>query len=55
MRYNFFEYTIIFFSLINIFVTFQTLINKTLRDLINYIYIIYLNDILIYFKTQEKY
>ena len=54
-RYNNFEYTIMSFELVNVSVTFQTLINKILRKLINYIYVIYLNNILIYFKTREKY
>jgi len=53
-RYNLFEYAIILFDLFNAFATFQALINKVLRDLINYICVIYLNDILIYFKIQEK-
>ena len=43
-----------FFELVNVSATFQTLINKVLRELMNYICVIYLNDILIYFKTREK-
>ena len=54
IRYNYFKYIIMFFELVNVFVTFQTLINKILSKLMNYIYIIYLNIILIYFKTREK-
>ena len=54
IRYDYFEYAIMFFELVNAFVIFQTLINKVLRKLLNYICIIYLNDILIYFKTREK-
>ena len=52
--YDHFEYAIMFFEFINASVMFQTLINKILRELINYICMIYLNDILIYFKTCEK-
>ena len=55
IRYNHFEYVIIFFGLVNASVTFQTLINKILRELINYICVIYLNDILICFKIRKKY
>jgi len=55
MRYSFFKYTIIFFNLFNISVTFQVLINKILQDLINYICVVYLNNIFIYFKIREKY
>ena len=53
-RYNHFKYTIMFFKLVNASVTFQILINKILRELINHICVIYLNDILIYFKTCKK-
>ena len=54
IRYDHFEYAIMSFELVNISVTFQTLINKTLQKLINHICVIYLDDILIYFKTREK-
>ena len=54
IRYNHFEYIIMSFGLVNASVTFQTLINKILRELINHICMIYLNDILIYFKTRKK-
>ena len=53
-RYDHFEYAIMSFELVNVSVTFQTLINKVLRELINYICVIYLDDILIYFKIREK-
>ena len=55
IRYDHFEYAIIFFELVNVFVTFQALINKVLQKLIDHICVIYLNDILIYFKTREEY
>ena len=54
IHYNYFEYAVMSFKLVNVSVTFQTLINKILRELINHICVIYLNDILIYFKTREK-
>ena len=53
-RYNHFEYTIMSFELVNVSVTFQILINKILQELIDRICIIYLNDILLYFKIREK-
>ena len=53
-RYDHFEYTIMSFELVNASVTFQILINKTLQELINHIRVIYLNDILIYFKIRKK-
>src|SRR5271154_5697009 len=43
------------FSLTNTLVIFQAYINKALFRLINYFIIIYLNNILIYFKLGEDY
>jgi hypothetical protein len=43
------------FSLINTPATFQAYINKALSGLIDYFVVIYLNDILIYFKLREDY
>ena len=54
IRYDHFEYAVISFELVNASVMFQTLINKILRELINHICVIYLDDILISFKTREK-
>ena len=53
-RYGHFEYTVISFEFINVSVTFQILINKILRELINHICVIHLSNILIYFKTRKK-
>ena len=53
-RYDHFEYIIMSFDLINVSTTFQILINKTLRDLMNHICVIYFDDILIYLKTRKK-
>ena len=53
-RYNHFKYVMMLFDLINISTTFQILINKTLRNLMNHICVIYFNDILIYSKTWKK-
>ena len=41
------------FSLTNTLMTFQAYINKVLSRLINYFIVIYLNNILIYFKLKE--
>ena len=43
------------FELTNAFAIFQTLINKIINELINKIYVIYFNDIFIYFKTKKNY
>ena len=47
-RYNYFEYLIMSFNLVNVSITFQAYINKILINLINIIYVVYLNEILIY-------
>ena len=48
IRYNYFEYQVMFFELINVLTIFQIYINKILRDFIDVICVVYLNDILIY-------
>ena len=43
------------FSLTNTLTTFQAYINKALFRLVDYFVVIYLNNILIYFKLKEDY
>jgi len=54
-HYDYFKYIIMSFDLINASVIFQTYINKILTKLLNKFYVIYLNDILIFFikKTDH--
>ncbi len=40
------------FNLINVFINFQTHINKILTKLLNDFYVVYLNDILIFFVEK---
>ena len=42
------------FNFINVLIIFQMYINKMLQHLINIIYMIYLNDILIYSVTKKQ-
>ncbi len=51
-HYDHFKYMIILFDLINAFIIFQTYINKILTKLLNDFYVIYLNDILIFFVKK---
>ena len=51
IRYDYFEYQILSFDLINAFASFQTYINKTFAKRLDMNVIVYLNDILIYFKN----
>jgi len=51
-HYDHFEYMIMSFDLINMSVIFQTYINKILTKLLNDFYVVYLNDILIFFVKK---
>ena len=42
------------FKLINVSITFQKIINEILRKYLNVFVIAYLNDIFIYFNTNQK-
>ncbi len=53
--YDHFEYMIMLFDLINAFIIFQIYINKILTKLLNNFYVIYLNDILIFFVEKTNY
>ncbi len=52
IHYDHFKYMIMLFNLINASVIFQTYINKILTKLLNDFYVIYLNDILIFFVKK---
>ena len=54
IRYDLYEYLIMPFELTNASTTCQKLINNILREHLDIFVIAYLNDILIYFKTEEK-
>ncbi len=54
-RYKYFKYYIILFRLINTLVIFQIFINKILIGLLNNIYIIYIDNILIFNNICEEY
>ncbi len=51
-HYNHFKYMIMLFDLINMFIIFQTYINKILTELLNDFCVVYLNDILIFFVEK---
>ncbi len=53
-RYNQFEYQMMLFELINASVIFQFYVNHMLKSFMNICCVIYLNDILVYFKTKEQ-
>ena len=53
-RYSHFEYTVMPFGLMNAPTGFQHMANDIFRDFLDIFTIIYLDDILIYSKTQEE-
>ena len=53
-RYGHFEYTVMSFGLTNAPAVFQHMANDIFRDLLDICLIIYLDDLLIYSKTQEE-
>src|SRR5438045_949766 len=54
MRYSHFEYLVMPFSLMNAPATFQAYINRTLHGLVDMFCIVYLDDILIFSRTEEE-
>jgi hypothetical protein len=52
-RYSYYEFNIMLFSLTNALAIFQTLMNEIFRDLLDVCVIIYLDDILVYFKDPR--
>ncbi len=53
-RYDMHEYKIVSFEFINASTTFQTYINVALRKYFNVFALVYINDILIFFKILKK-
>ena len=53
-QYSYFEYIIMLFELTNASAFFQTYINKSMAELLNIIYVVYLNNILIYISNEDS-
>ena len=53
-RYGYFKYQVMPFRLTNILATFQSYINKILAEKLDIFVIVYLNNILIYTKSEGK-
>jgi hypothetical protein len=51
-RYSLFQYKVLLFGLTNSLATFQGYINNTLKDLLDEICTVYLDDILIYSSNE---
>jgi hypothetical protein len=54
IRYEHFEYLMMLFDLTNASIMFQAYINKTFNELIDDFCVMYLNDILIFFKNRKS-
>jgi len=54
MHYNHFKYLIMSFRLINTSAIFQIYINRTLAKFMNFICVVYLNNILIYLQSEKE-
>ncbi len=54
-KFGHFKYLILSFGLINISTIFQTIINHILKEYIDKIIVVYLDNIFIFNKTLEKY
>jgi len=54
MHYNYFKYLIISFKIVNTSAIFQIYINKALAELMNFICVVYLNNILIYLQSKKE-
>jgi len=54
MYYNHFKYLIMSFKLINTSAIFQIYINRVFAKFMNFICVVYLNDILIYSQFEKK-
>ena len=52
--YNYFKYLIISFKFINTSAIFQVYINRALTKLMNFICVIYLNNIFIYLQSEKE-
>src|SRR5947207_12190630 len=54
MRYGKYEFPMISYGLMNVSATFQTLMNLILRSYIDKFVLVYLDDALVYFNSDEE-
>ncbi len=54
-KFKHFEYLILLFGFTNVLVIFQVMINYVLKDFIDKIIVVYLNNIFIFSKILEEY
>jgi hypothetical protein len=54
LRYGLYEYTVISFGLINTMVYFMYLMNKVFMEYLDKFIIVFIDDILIYSRSEEE-
>jgi hypothetical protein len=54
-RYELYEYTVMSFGLTNALAYFMYLMNKVFMEYLDKFVVVFIDDILIFFKTEEKY
>ena len=54
IRYEQYEYQIMFFDFVNAFATFQSYVNEALKSYIDVFCVMYLNDVLIYSENEQQ-
>ena len=54
IKYELYEYVVMFFDFCNVFETFQSYINEIFRDYLNVFYFVYLNNVFIYNNIKKK-
>ena len=55
IRYGLYEYTVMLFGLINVPVYFMNLMNKVFMEYLDKFVVVFIDDILIFFKNEEEY
>ena len=55
IRYGLYEYTVMLFGLINVLVYFMNLVNKVFMEYLDEFVVVFIDDILIFFKNEEEY
>ena len=54
-KYEYYEYIVMSFGLINVLATMQSLVNDILREYLDRFCVIYLDDILIFLDNKKEY
>jgi hypothetical protein len=53
-KYKYYEYLVLLFGIADTLASFQNIINKIIKDIINLVIVTYIYNIVIYSQTKEK-